>query len=47
MKAVEGFTDGRLTDPELAGEKLFGKPGILVKVFAKDVILDAAVGELG
>jgi hypothetical protein len=45
MKAVESFTDGRLTDPELAGEKLFGEPGVLVKVFGQNVSLDAAVGE--
>ena len=43
MKAVQRLTNRGFTDPELAGEKLFGEPGVFVKVFAQYVSLDAAV----
>ncbi len=43
MQVVESFSDRRLTDSELFGQKLFGQPGSLIKVFTKDVSLDALV----
>jgi hypothetical protein len=47
VKAVESFTDRRLADSKLAGEKFFGESGVLVKVFAQNVSLDTVVGECG
>lgn len=43
MQAVKSLAHGRLADSKLLGQNLFGKSGLLVKVFTQDVGLDAPV----